>query len=108
MREAYERVYSVLLERVDHDGILERVRGLVSGEENVVSLETLYQNVEHMKIALREVESRMERVVNKLERYGIGDDGYLLGSLERCVNILEYEISASEKKIERFIEEEGV
>ena len=55
-----------------------------------------------MSIALKEVETRLLRATNKMNRLGINNDKDFLVPLAKCVSTLKQEIEASKKALEKY------
>jgi hypothetical protein len=100
-------VRSILFESVDHDEILDRAKREVVNEESIAELETLYQNVAHLTIALEEVEGRKSRVTNKLKRLGISDVDKFLKPLEESIVILKEKIVETESSAALYISDKS-
>ena len=84
---------------VDHDKILKKAEVGAKSEDDVPRIETLHQNVAHMTIALKELETRRLRVANKHKN----DGKFLKQSLEGLdeeIEIIKKNIEETEKQIE--------
>ena len=65
MKLLMESWKSFVNEEVDHDKMLDKAEGSAKSGDDVPKLETLHQNIAHMTIALKELETRRLRVANK-------------------------------------------
>jgi len=84
---------------VDHDEILDKSKGAAKTEDDVSRIETLHQNIAHMTIALKELETRRLRVANKHK----SDRKFLkkaLEGLDEEIEIIKKNIEEAEKQIE--------
>tara|TARA_B100000212_G_C27359231_1_gene527402 strand:+ start:465 stop:737 length:273 start_codon:yes stop_codon:yes gene_type:complete len=77
---------------MNHKEILEKARKQASKPENVVKIETLHQNLAHMTVALKEVETRLLRVVNKTNRHRIENSEIYCVPLAKCVEAIKEQI----------------
>ena len=87
--------------RVNHDEILSTAKRSASNPEDVPKLETLHQNIAHMTVALKELETRLLRVINKTNRLGIENSDDFVLPLVNCIDIIKAMINESEKSIEK-------
>ena len=102
MSNIYKNVCKALLEEVDHVGILNRAKEQASVPENIPKIETLYQNISHMTIALTEVETRMNRVAGKVNRLGIKEADEFLLPLAKCVEALKLSIKETNDHLDKY------
>tara|TARA_B100000963_G_C22436361_1_gene584484 strand:+ start:29 stop:301 length:273 start_codon:yes stop_codon:yes gene_type:complete len=77
---------------MNHKEILEKARKQASKPEDVVKIETLHQNLAHMTTALKEVETRLLRVVNKTNRHRIENSEIYCVPLAKCVEVIKEQI----------------
>jgi len=90
---------------MNHKEILQRARNQASKPEDVVKIETLHQNLAHMTVALKEVETRLLRVVNKTNRHKIEDSELYCMPLAKCVETIKAQILETRiylKKYDKF------
>ena len=86
----------------DHRKILEHAKKYANNPDDIPKIETLHQNICHMTVALKEVETRLIRVANKMKRLNIEEDETFMLPLAKCVSILKEQIEISKKELERF------
>ena len=70
---------------------------------DVPKVETLHQNLAHMTVALKELETRLIRVTNKMNRLDILDRNEFVVPLAECVSVIKNKINETEKSINKFI-----
>lgn len=87
---------------MNHKEILEKARKQASKPENVVKIETLHQNLAHMTVALKEVETRLLRVVNKTNRHRIENSEIYCVPLARCVETIKAQILETRVYLEKY------
>ena len=87
---------------MNHKQILEKARKLAVNPGDVVKIETLHQNLAHMTVALKEVETRLLRVVNKTNRHKIADSEPYCLPLAKCVEVLKAQILETNKYLEAY------
>ncbi len=88
---------------MNHEEILDTAKKYAERPEDIPKIETLHQNIAHMTIALKEVETRLYRVVNKMNRLNIKKDfDDFTMPLVNCVFILKQEIEASKNNLNKF------
>ena len=87
---------------MNHKEILEKARALASKPEDVVKIETLHQNLAHMTIALKEVETRLLRVVNKANRHKIENSELYCEPLAKCVATIKSQILKTRTHLEEY------
>lgn len=102
MSNIYKNVCKVLLEEVNHVEILNRAKEQASNPDDIPKIETLHQNISHMTIALSEVETRMNRVVGKVNRLGIEETDKFLLPLSKCVETLKLSIEETKKHLDKY------
>ena len=86
----------------DHEAILSKAKECAKIPEDIPKIETLHQNICHMTVALKEVETRLFRVANKMRRLNIEEDETFMLPLVKCIATLKEQIEASRKELERF------
>ena len=86
----------------DHEKILSDAKRFARIPSDIPKIETLHQNVCHMTVALKEVETRLFRVANKMRRLDIDEDETFLLPLVKCVSVLKKEIEVSKKALDRY------
>ena len=99
MKLIMESWKSFINEKVDHDEILDKAEGSAKSGDDVPRLETLHQNIAHMTIALKELETRRLRVANKHK----SDGKFLkkaLEGLDEEIETIKKNIEETEKQIE--------
>ena len=90
---------------MNHKEILEKAKRLASNPKDIPKIETLHQNLAHMTIALKEVETRLLRVVNKTNRHKIEDSELYCIPLAKCVETIKEQILETRiylKKYDKF------
>tara|TARA_Y100000114_G_C11729634_1_gene312844 strand:+ start:86 stop:361 length:276 start_codon:yes stop_codon:yes gene_type:complete len=87
---------------MDHKEILEKAKKQASNPNDVVKIETLHQNLAHMIVALKEVETRLLRVVNKTNRHKIENSNPYCLPLARCVETIKKEIKQTKEYLKRY------
>ena len=87
---------------MNHKEILEKARRLASKPDDVVKIETLHQNLAHMTVALKEVETRLIRVVNKTNRHKIEDSELYCVPLAKCVEAIKSQILETTRYLEKY------
>ena len=83
-------------ETIDHYKILNIAIKSAENPDDVPLVETLHQNITHMTIALKEVETRMIRVVNKMNRLGVSKQDKFILPLANSVATLKEMILITE------------
>jgi hypothetical protein len=86
----------------NHEEILLNAKLCAKKPEDVPKIETLHQNICHMTVALKVVETRLLRATNKMNRLKIENDEDFLVPLAKCVSILKNEIEVSKKALEKY------
>ena len=86
----------------DHKKILEEAKRYATKPSDIPKIETLHQNICHMTVALKEVETRLFRVTNKMRRLNIEEDETFLLPLVKCVASLKDQIKETKDKLEKF------
>lgn len=86
----------------NHKEILLNAKRYAKNPGDIPKIETLHQNICHMSIALKEVETRLLRATNKMNRLEINNDEVFLVPLAKCVGILKQEIEVSKKALEKY------
>ena len=87
---------------MNHHEILEIARKQASNPQDVPKIETLHQNLAHMTVALKEVETRLLRVTNKMNRLKVEDRDAFLVPLAECVAVLKNKIQDTEKALTQY------
>ena len=87
---------------MNHHEILERAKKQASNPKDVPRIETLHQNLAHMTVALKEVETRLLRVTNKMNRLKVEDRDAFLIPLAKCVAILKSQIKDTESTLNQY------
>jgi hypothetical protein len=87
---------------MNHKEILEKAKKQASNPSDVVKIETLHQNLAHMTIALKEVETRLIRVVNKTNRHKIENNDPYCVPLAKCVDIIKKQIKQTKEYLKRY------
>ena len=83
-------------ESIDHYKILATAVKNAENSDDVPLVETLHQNIAHMTVSLKEVETRMIRVVNKMNRLGVSDRDKFVLPLANSVATLKEMILITE------------
>ena len=91
-----------LLLNLNHDEILSTAKRSAANPEDVPKIETLHQNISHMTVALKELETRLLRVVNKANRLGIENSDDFVLPLVNCIDIIKAMISETENKLNNY------
>lgn len=86
----------------NHKEILSLAKRYAKNPVDIPKIETLHQNICHMSVALKEVETRLIRATNKMNRLGIENDEDFLVPLAKCVAILKQEIKASNEILDKY------
>lgn len=87
---------------IDHEEILNTAIKSAADPQDVPLVETLHQNIAHMTIALKEVETRMIRVVNKMNRLGVTESDKFILPLTTSVATLKAMILETERSLEHY------
>ena len=87
---------------MNHHEILETAKKQASNPSDVPKIETLHQNLAHMTVALKEVETRLLRVTNKMNRLKVEDRDIFLVPLAECVAVLKNKIQDTEKALTQY------
>lgn len=87
---------------MDHKKILQEAINQAKNPNDVPKVETLHQNLAHMTIALKELETRLIRVTNKMNRLDILDSDEFVVPLAQCVAVIKNKIIETEKSIDKF------
>tara|TARA_B100001057_G_scaffold465472_1_gene521647 strand:- start:214 stop:480 length:267 start_codon:yes stop_codon:yes gene_type:complete len=87
---------------MNHHEILETANKQASNPKDVPKIETLHQNLAHMTVALKEVETRLLRVTNKMNRLKVEDRNAFLVPLAECVAVLKNKIRDTEEALLKF------
>ena len=87
---------------MNHHEILEIAKKQASDPKDVPKIETLHQNLAHMTVALKEVETRLLRVTNKMNRLKVEDRDAFLIPLAECVAVLKNKIKDTEEAITQY------
>ena len=87
---------------MNHHEILETARKQASNPSDVPKIETLHQNLAHMTVALKEVETRLLRVTNKMNRLKVKDRDIFLVPLAECVAVIKNKIQDTEKALNQY------
>ena len=82
---------------MNHKEILEKAKRLASNPKDVPKIETLHQNLAHMTIALKEVETRLLRVTNKANRHKFEDKEPYCVPLAKCIEVIKKQISETQQ-----------
>ncbi len=85
---------------MDHEEILRVARSQARKPADIPLVETLHQNIAHMTVALKEVETRLIRVINKMNRLGVEDDSEYTVHLAKCVATIKKSISGTSDYLE--------
>lgn len=88
---------------VNHEEILDVAVRSAARPDDVPLVETLHQNLAHMTIALKEVETRMIRVINKMNRLGVTERDMFVLPLANSVATLKDMILETEQHLEGYI-----
>ena len=86
---------------MDHKEILETAKRYSEGG-HTVRVETLLQNIAHLTVAEKEIETRLIRVANKLRRHGLEDVDELVEPLAQCVALLQEKLQETQKSIRKY------
>ena len=86
----------------NHKEILDKAKECAKSPSDIPKIETLHQNICHMTVALKEVETRLFRVANKMRRLKIKEDEIFMLPLVKCIAILKDQIEVSRKELEKF------
>ena len=87
---------------MNHHQILEIAKKQASNPKDVPKVETLHQNLAHMTVALKEVETRLLRVTNKMNRLKVKDRDAFLIPLAECVAVLKNKIKETETALNQY------
>ncbi len=87
---------------IDHEEILDTAIKSAADPSDVPLVETLHQNIAHMTVALKEVETRMIRVINKMNRLGITETDQFVLPLTTSVATLKAMILETERHLEYY------
>ena len=87
---------------MNHHEILEIAKKQASDPKDVPKIETLHQNLAHMTVALKEVETRLLRVANKMNRLKVEDRDVFLVPLAECVAVLKNKIQDTEDALSQY------
>tara|TARA_B100000683_G_scaffold267339_1_gene300850 strand:- start:328 stop:591 length:264 start_codon:yes stop_codon:yes gene_type:complete len=87
---------------MNHHQILEIAKKQASNPKDVPKVETLHQNLAHMTVALKEVETRLLRVTNKMNRLKVKDRDAFLIPLAECVAVLKNKIKDTETALNQY------
>ncbi len=87
---------------MNHKKILEKAKKQASNPSDVVKIETLHQNLAHMTTALKEVETRLLRVVNKTNRHKIENSELYCAPLAKCVATIKKQILQTKKQLKKY------
>ena len=87
---------------IDHEDVLDTAIKSAANPKDVPLIETLHQNIAHMTIALKEVETRMIRVVNKMNRLGVSETNLFVLPLTTSVATLKAMILETEKCLDYY------
>ena len=82
---------------MNHKEILEKAKRLAANPKDVPKIETLHQNLAHMTIALKEVETRLLRVTNKANRHKFEDKEPYCVPLAKCIEVIKKQISETQQ-----------
>tara|TARA_B100001758_G_C18126974_1_gene461798 strand:+ start:174 stop:458 length:285 start_codon:yes stop_codon:yes gene_type:complete len=80
---------------VDHLKILVEAEKQARRPEDVPRIETLHQNVAHLTVALKELETRLIRVTNKVRRHKIADSDPLTVPLAKAISSIRNQLDAT-------------
>ncbi len=87
---------------MDHNEILEIAKKQSKNPDDVPLVETLHQNIAHMTVALKEVETRLLRVVNKMNRLKVHDTDRFVTPLAKCTSALKKNILETQGALREF------
>ena len=87
---------------MDHHKILKIAKKQARNPKDVPKIETLHQNLAHMTVALKEVETRLLRVTNKMNRLEVEDRDVFLVPLAECVAVLKNKIQETEEALNQY------
>ena len=90
---------------IDHDDILTKAKQSALNPEDVPKIETLHQNIAHMTIALKELETRMIRVINKMNRLEISDNDEFILPLVDSVSIIKAMIKETNNSLNKYYQQ---
>jgi len=82
---------------MNHKEILEKAKRLAFNPKDIPKIETLHQNLAHMTIALKEVETRLLRVANKANRHKFEDTEPYCVPLAKCIEVIKKQISETQQ-----------
>lgn len=91
---------------MNHEQILKIAREQADDPAKVPMVETLHQNIAHMTVALKEVECRLIRVVNKMNRFKVNDDSQYTEPLAKCVSMIKSSILDTQLHLEKLVGQE--
>ncbi len=77
---------------MNHKEILEKAKKLASNPKDIPKIESLHQNLAHMTVALKEIETRLLRVTNKAIRHKFENDEPYCVPLAKCVEAIKEQI----------------
>ena len=87
---------------MNHHEILKIAERQAKDPKDVSKIETLHQNLAHMTVALKEVETRLLRVTNKMNRLKVKDRDAFLIPLAECVAVLKNKIKDTETALNQY------
>lgn len=87
---------------MNHKEILEKAKKQASNPADVVKIETLHQNLAHMIVALKEVETRLIRVANKTSRHKIENSDPYCIPLAKCVETIKKQIKQTKEYLKKY------
>ena len=87
---------------MNHHEILKIAERQAKDPKDVPKIETLHQNLAHMTVALKEVETRLLRVTNKMNRLKVKDREIFLVPLADCVAKLKNNIKRTEEALNQY------
>lgn len=96
MSKENRQLETFIKESINHYEILDTAIKNAKNPDDVPLVETLHQNIAHMTVALKEVETRMIRVVNKMNRLGIHESDMFVLPLAHSVAKLKEMILKTE------------
>ena len=89
--------------KLDHKKILQEAINQAKNPDDIPKVETLHQNLAHMTVALKELETRLIRVTGKMNRLNIDERDDFVVPLAECVSIIKIKITKTKDSINKFI-----
>jgi len=91
-----------LILKLDHKKILQEAINQAKNPDDIPKVETLHQNLAHMIVALKEVETRLIRVANKTSRHKIENSDPYCIPLAKCVETIKKQIKQTKEYLKKY------